>query len=97
MMYFIQAENHILREEIEQRTQAELERLTMLKRQVITERVILQSDGERHNLQQLSSSPLRSPSLSESSTTPSKGQCNSTMTVPVLSVSHIESREWSSH
>ena len=66
MVLLLQAENHILREEIEERTQAELERLAMLKRQVITERVILQSDGEKHNLQQLSASPLRSSSLSES-------------------------------
>ncbi len=66
----------MLREEIDERTQAELERLALLKRQVITERVISKSDGEKHNLQQLARSPLRSPlrSVTSMPTTPPKGQ-----------------------
>ena len=45
-----------LRAEMAERQEAELERLAMLKQQVLAERVVLQSEGEKHKLRV--SSPL---------------------------------------
>ncbi len=76
---FSQAENQLLREEIDERTQAELERLALLKRQVVTERVISKSGSEKYNLEQLARSPLRS--FTSTPTPPPKGQRESRLLI----------------